>query len=130
MLTSHHRPAGTFEIIFNKPKFDALPAEFKAILRNAALAASTDQLGVAYDRYAKDLDEIHKRGVTVMRTGGAMLDAELTAWDRLIAEQSKERFFAKVIASQKAFVKRTQPYLQANNLNTVELTAAYRHFFG
>ena len=37
MMGSHHRPAGAFEIVFNKAKHDALPAEIKSILRHAAL---------------------------------------------------------------------------------------------
>ena len=69
MLGSHHRPAGAFEIVFNKAKHDALPAEIKSILRHAAFAASAAQLGMAYARYPKDLDEIGKRGVNVVRTG-------------------------------------------------------------
>ena len=36
MVGSHHQQAECFEIIFNKAKFDALPPELKAILRNAA----------------------------------------------------------------------------------------------
>jgi hypothetical protein len=48
----------------------------------------------------------------------------------VIAELSKDSFFAKVIASQKAWVKRTQPFFQANNLGTDDLAAAYNHFFG
>ena len=116
--------------MFNKGKHDALPAEIKSILRHAALAASTTQLGVAYTRYPKDLDEIRKRGVEVVRTGDAVLQAQLAAWDKLIAEYSKDRFFAKVIASQKAWVKRMQPYLAANNLGSGELAVAYQHFLG
>lgn len=130
MLASHHRPAGALEIIFNKAKHDALPAELRSILRHAALAASTDQLGVAYVRYAKDLDEIKRRGVNIVRTGEAVLRAELDAWDKVIAEHSKEPFFAKVIASQKAWVRRLEPYLQGNNLDSAELTAAYRRLLG
>ena len=130
MMGSHHRPIQTFEVIFNKSKFAALSPEQKAILRHAAFAASSDQLGKAYDRYAKDLDEIRRRGVSVARTGEAVLQAQLAAWDEMIKEQSKEPFFAKVIASQKAWVRRTQPYLQINNLSTAESAAAYRHFFG
>ena len=101
MMGSHHRPAGALEIVFNKAKHDALPAEIKSILRHAAFAASTAQLGMAYARYPKDLDEISKRGVNVVRTGEAVLRAQLAAWDKVIAEHSKEPFFAKVIASQK-----------------------------
>ena len=130
MMGSHHRPAGALEIVFNKAKHDALPAEIKSILRHAAFAASTAQLGMAYARYPKDLDEIRKRGVNVVRTGDAVLRAQLAAWDKVIAEHSKEPFFAKVIASQKAWVRRLQPYLAANNLGSAELAAAYKHFFG
>ena len=55
---------------------------------------------------------------------------ELSAWDKLIAEYSKESFFAKVIASQKAWVRQTTAYLAVNNLSSAELAAAYKHFFG
>jgi TRAP-type mannitol/chloroaromatic compound transport system substrate-binding protein len=126
MLGSHHRQAGVFEITFNKLKHDALPAEIRAILRNAALAASADQLGAAYVRYSKDLDDIKRRGVTVVRTGEGVLNAQLAAWDKVIAEHAKDRFFAKVMASQKAWVKRTGGYLAANNLSSGELAAAHR----
>jgi hypothetical protein len=48
---------------------------------------------------------------------------------RVIAEHSKEPFFNKVLDSQKAWVKRTQPYLSVNNLDSNALAAAYKHFF-
>ncbi|MEA2981325.1 MAG: hypothetical protein QOF09_3148 [Alphaproteobacteria bacterium] len=130
MMGSHHRPAGAFEIVFNKAKHDALPAEIKSILRHSAFAASAAQLGMAYTRYPKDLDEIGKRGVSVVRTGDGVLHAQLAAWDKVIGEHSREPFFAKVIASQRAWVRRLQPYLAANNLSSGELAAAYKHFFG
>ena len=130
MLGSHHRQVETFELIFNKQKFDALPSDLKTVLRQAALSASSDQLWYAYARYAKDFDEIKKRGAQVVKTDPAILEAELKAWDAVIAEHSKERFFAKVIASQKAWVKQTSGFLQANNLDSNALSAAYRHFFG
>ena len=41
MVGSHHQQMEAFEVIFNKAKFDALPAELKAILRYAAHAASS-----------------------------------------------------------------------------------------
>jgi TRAP-type mannitol/chloroaromatic compound transport system substrate-binding protein len=85
---------------------------------------------MAYARYPKDLDEIGKRGVSVVRTGDGVLHAQLAAWDKVIGEHSREPFFAKVIASQRAWVRRLQPYLAANNLSSGELAAAYKHFFG
>jgi TRAP-type mannitol/chloroaromatic compound transport system substrate-binding protein len=129
MVGSHHQQMESFEIIFNKAKFNALPAEVKAILRNAAYAATADQLGMAYDRYSKDLEEIRKRGVNVVKTPDSVLNAQLAAWDRVITAQSQDPFFKKVIESQKAWVKRTSAYLQVNNLGSPALEAAYKHFF-
>jgi len=130
MLGSHHRQASACEVVFNKAAFDALPAEFRAILRHAAAASSSDQVGVTQARHSKDLAEIRRRGVNVVKTGEAVLRAELEAWDRLLAAWAKEPFFAKVLASQANWVKQTVPYLQANNLDSAALHTAYKHFFG
>ena len=129
MLGSHHQQAESFEIIFNKAKHDALPAELKAILKYAAFAATADQETMAYDRYSKDLEAIKARGVNIVKTPDAVLAAQLAAWDKVLENQSKEPFFAKVIASQKDWVKRTGAYLQVNNLGSPALEAAYKHFF-
>ncbi len=130
MMGSHHQQAEAFEIIFNKTKFDAQPAEVRAILRNAAFAASSDQLATGYDRYSKDLEEIKKKGVNVIKTSPKLLEDQLKAWDKVIAAQSQEPFFKKVVDSQKAWVKRTSGYLLVNNVDSVELAKAYKHFFG
>jgi TRAP-type mannitol/chloroaromatic compound transport system substrate-binding protein len=130
MLQSHHQQVETFELIFNRTKFNALPNEMKAILRNAAFAATADQFAMAQDRYSKDFEEIKRRGVQVHKTPDPVLAAQLEAWNKVIAEQSKEPFFRKVVDSQKAWVKRTAGYLSANNLNSAALDAAYKHFFG
>jgi TRAP-type mannitol/chloroaromatic compound transport system substrate-binding protein len=130
MVQSNHQQAEAFEIIFNKTKYDALPADLKAILRNAAFSATADQYATAHDRYSKDLEEIKKRGVQVLKTPDSVLNAQLAAWDRVLAAQSKEPFFAKVIASQKAWVKRTAAYTLINNNTTTTLETAYKHFFG
>ena len=135
MMGSHHQQAECFEIIFNKPRgSNRLPNELKAILRNAAHAATADQYYTAYDRYSKDLEAIKKRGVHVIHTNEAVLNAQLPAWDKVIDAQNKDPktgpFFKKVVDSQKDWVKRTQAYLNVNNLSTAELEVAYKHFFG
>src|SRR6266567_4239086 len=124
MMGSHHQQTECFEVIFNKAKYDALSPEIKAILRNAAHASSADQYNTAHDRYSKDLEEIRKRNVQVIHTSETVLNAQLAAWDKVIAEQSKESFFKKVSDSQKAWVKRTQPYFSVASLSTYELAAA------
>jgi len=130
MMGSDHQQTEAFEVIFNKLKHDSLPGELKAILRNAAFAASSDQAWMAQERYARDLDEIKKRGVTVIKTPASVLEAQLQAWDKVISAQSQDSFFKKVVDSQKAWVKRTGAYLQTSNLDSAALSAAYRHFFG
>ncbi len=84
---------------------------------------------MAHDRYSKDLEEIKKRGVQVLRTPDNVLEAQLKAWDKIV-EANKDPFFQKVLASQKAWVKRTAPYFHTNNLTTAELQKAYKHFYG
>ncbi len=129
MLRSHHQQQESFEISFNKAKYNALPAELKAILRNAAFAATADQFAMAHDRYSKDLEVIKSRGVHVIETSDSILEAQLAAWDRVIAA-NKDPYFVKVLNSQKAWAKRVTPYFHANNLTTAQLEVAYKHFFG
>ena len=127
MLQSWHQSAEAFELIFNKGKFDALPAELKAIVKYAAESASSDMLWKATDRYSKDLEALRAKGVNIITTPDAILDAQLGAWERVIDKLSAENaFFKKVIESQKAWVKRTLTYEAAN---APPFTKAFRHFF-
>lgn len=64
MLQSYHQNAEQFEILFNKTKFDALPAKLKVIIENAVEAASADMSWKAIDRYSTDYIEMQeKQGV-------------------------------------------------------------------
>jgi TRAP-type mannitol/chloroaromatic compound transport system substrate-binding protein len=126
MLQSYHQSAECFEIIFNKSKFEALPAEVQAMVKYAAESSSSDMSWKAMDRYSKDLEELKSKGVTVHRTPDSVLQAQLAAWDKVIAAQSAEPFFAKVVESQKAWVKRvvgTQFDME------VDQKMAFDHFF-
>jgi TRAP-type mannitol/chloroaromatic compound transport system substrate-binding protein len=127
MLQSYHQSAECFEISFNKTKFDALAPELQAIIRYAVESASSDMSWKAMDRYEKDLAEIKAKGVNVHRTPDAVLQAQLAAWDKVLAAQSAEPFFAKVVESQKAWAKRVVG-LQFEM--EVDQSMAYKHFFG
>jgi TRAP-type mannitol/chloroaromatic compound transport system substrate-binding protein len=126
MLQSYHQAAECFEIIFNKAKFDALAPELQAVIKYAAEASSADMSWKAMDRYASDLEALKAAGVKVHRTPDVVLQAQLAAWDTVIAAQSAEPFFAKVVESQKAWVKRvvgTEFELE------VSQSMAFDHFF-
>ena len=126
MLQSYHQAAECFEIIFNKTKFDALAPELQTIIKYAVESSSSDMSWKAMDRYSKDLVALKEAGVNVHRTPNSVLQSQLAAWDIVIAAQSAEPFFAKVVESQKAWVKRvvgTQFELE------VDQTVAFDHFF-
>ena len=126
MLRSYHQPGETFEIIFNKAKFDGLPAELKAILKYAAESESSDMSWKALDRYSKDLEAIKGRGVKVMETPETVLKAQLESWNKVIDEFSKDAFFKKVLDSQRAWIQRTYAYERANEPSR---DMAFDHFF-
>jgi TRAP-type mannitol/chloroaromatic compound transport system substrate-binding protein len=126
MLQSYHQSAECFEIVFNKTKFDALPAELQAVIRYSSEAASADMSWKAMDRYSKDLEALKAAGVKVHQTPDSVLQAQLAAWDKVIAAQSADPFFAKVVESQKAWAKRV---VGAQFELEVDQKLAYDHFF-
>jgi TRAP-type mannitol/chloroaromatic compound transport system substrate-binding protein len=127
MLGSHHQATEYFEIMLNRPKFDALPAEHKAILQYAAEAASSANEWKAYDIYSKDLQELQeKEKVVVRRTPQDVFDVQIKAWDGLIKELEKDAFNKKVIDSQKAWVRRVVFYTMTN---ATDYRGAFNHHF-
>ena len=126
MLQSYHQSAECFEIIFNKTKFDALSPDLQAIIRYSAEAASADMSWKAMDRYSKDLEALKAAGVKVHQTPDSVLQAQLAAWDKVLAAQSADPFFAKVVDSQKAWAKRV---VGAQFELEVDQKLAYDHFF-
>jgi TRAP-type mannitol/chloroaromatic compound transport system substrate-binding protein len=129
MLQSFHQPSETFEILFNKTKYDALPADIKTIITTAAEASSADMSWKAIDRYSQDYIELQvKDKVKFYRTPKPVLDAQLAAWDRVLAAKTKENpFFGKVVESQMKFAERVVKWSLDTEVNT-EL--AYAHWFG
>ena len=128
MLQSYHQSAESFEIIFNKPKYDALPPELQAMLKYAAEAASADMSWKAMDRYSKDLEGMRKdQGVKTYKTPDPVLQAQLAAWDKVVEQLSADPFFKKVIESQKAWVKRVVAF---DLEYEVSQSVSFNHYFG
>jgi TRAP-type mannitol/chloroaromatic compound transport system substrate-binding protein len=108
MLQSFHQNNEYFEVLINKRRYDALPADLKAIIRYAAQASSAEMSWKAVDRYSRDYFAMQADSdVRFYRTPREVLEAQLRAWDRVIAQKSRENpFFAKVIESQKKWLRR------------------------
>jgi TRAP-type mannitol/chloroaromatic compound transport system substrate-binding protein len=128
MMGSHHQATEYFEIMFNRTKFNALPKEHQAILQYAAEAVSSANEWKGMDYYSKDLVELRdKDKVNVLRTPKDVFDAQIKAWDGLIAQLDKDPFMKKVMDSQKAWVKRVVYY---GLFNATDYRGAYEHHFG
>ena len=129
MLQSYHQSAETFEIMFNKTKYDALPAKMKAIIAGATEAASADMSWKAIDRYSKDYVELQaKDQVKFYKTPDSVLQTQLALWDDIIAKKSAENaIFKEVVASQKAFAARAVKWDQDTYVNR---RMAAGHYFG
>jgi TRAP-type mannitol/chloroaromatic compound transport system substrate-binding protein len=127
MLQSFHQSGEQFEILFNKGKYNALPAELKAIIDYSVQAASADMSWKAIDRNSKDYIELKKQGIKFYKTPDAILRAQLASWDKIMEKKSGENpLFAKILESQKAYAERAG---QWQNDYMVDFKMAYAHYF-
>ncbi|MES3014614.1 MAG: TRAP transporter substrate-binding protein [Pseudomonadota bacterium] len=127
MLQSFHQSGEQFEILFNKAKLGALPAELRAVVDYAVQASSADMSWKAVERNSQDYIELKKAGVKFYKTPDAILRAQLDAWDKIVAAKSTENpLFKKVIDSQKVFAQRAG---QWQNDYMVDFTMAFNHYF-
>jgi TRAP-type mannitol/chloroaromatic compound transport system substrate-binding protein len=128
MLQSFHQSTEQFEILFNKGKYNALPAELKKIIDYAVQASSADMSWKAIDRNSKDYAEMKKSGVAFYKTPDAILRNQLESWDKVVAKKSTENaMFKKVLDSQRAFAQRAG---QWQNDYLVDFKMAWNHYFG
>ncbi|MFZ5508853.1 MAG: TRAP transporter substrate-binding protein [Pseudomonadota bacterium] len=128
MLQSFHQASEQFEILFNKKKYDALPADLKAIIKYAIEAASADMSWKAIDRYSTDyLEMAQKQGVKFYKTPDSILRRQLEVWDKVMAAKEAENpTFKKVNDSMRAFAARAARW---QNDTLVDYKMAYNHFF-
>jgi TRAP-type mannitol/chloroaromatic compound transport system substrate-binding protein len=128
MVQSYHQDNEYLEILFNKQKYDALPADLKAIVRYAVMAESADMTWKFMDWNSSDLEEMKSKSkVKTVKTPKSVLEAQLKAWDQIIAEQTKANpFFAKVLDSQKQWAKRVGTW---RSEVMVDPNPAYAHYF-
>lgn len=129
MLQSFHQSSETFEISFNKTKYDGLPPKLKAIIANAVEASSADMSWKAIDRYSTDYREMAtKQNVKFYKTPDALLQDQLKIWDEVVAKKGADNpLFKEVEKSQRAFAERAMKWdMDTNNPRRM----AYNHYFG
>ena len=128
MLQSYHQNAEQLEIIFNKTKYEGLPAKLKAIIANAVDAASAQMTWKAIDRNSQDYIELQtKEKVRFYRTPASILRAQLAAYDQAAEKKMSTPMFKDIVESQKKFAERTVKWEQDY---VVDRKMAYEHYFG
>jgi TRAP-type mannitol/chloroaromatic compound transport system substrate-binding protein len=128
MLQSYHQNAEQFEIMFNKTKFDALPAKIKAIIENAVEAASSDMSWKAVDRYSKDYIELQtKDKVRFYKTPDSVLARQLETYDAAAKKRADNAMWVEIEQSQRAFAERAVRWFLDTQVNP---RMAYTHYFG
>ncbi len=128
MLQSYHQNAEQFEIMFNKTKFDALPAKIKAIIEGAVEAASQDVMWKSVDRYSKDYIEMQtKDKVRFYKTPDAILRRQLETYDAAVGKRKDNAMFNEILESQRKFAERVVKWDLDTN---VRREMAYNHYFG
>ena len=112
-MPDYRQPPGIQEFLINKTKWDELPPDLKAIVKNALLAEIMTMNNNSIDLDSKAIKELtEKHGVQVRRTPDEILKAMLVATDKLFEDESKKSpFFAKVLASQREFASRVVPHV-------------------
>jgi TRAP-type mannitol/chloroaromatic compound transport system substrate-binding protein len=127
MMGSYHQASECFEIVFNKKKYDALPADLKAILRTGVEAVNSANFWLAMENYSRDLQILKdKHKVNVIRTPDSIMLEQLKAWDKMSADLSKDPINKKIIDSQRAWFQRVVYYEQFNAAN---YKLAYEHVY-
>jgi TRAP-type mannitol/chloroaromatic compound transport system substrate-binding protein len=128
MLQSYHQNAEQFEILFNKTKYDALPAKMKALIEHAVEASSQDMTWKAIDRYSKDYAEMQaKDKVRFFRTPDSVLQKQLVVYDEAVAKKAAENpLFKEIEASQRQFAARAVKWDLDTNVGR---RMAYSHYF-
>ena len=128
MLQSYHQNAEQFEILFDKNKFDALPAKLKALIEYAVEAASQDMSWKAIDRYSKDYVEMQtKDKVRFYKTPDSVLQKQLEVFDQVEAKYSAQNpMFKEIAESQRQFAERAVKWYLDTQVSS---RMAYNHYF-
>ena len=107
MLGSYHQASESFEIMFNKDRFESLDPDLQAILENwrAERRAPPTSLWRC-GNIRPTCRSCSDGGVNVKRTPASILQAQLAAWDTLIPTLEQDAFIKKVLDSQRAWTER------------------------
>jgi TRAP-type mannitol/chloroaromatic compound transport system substrate-binding protein len=127
-MPSFRQPPTFHELIVNKKKWSELPPDLQAIVKYATMAEVTRLSAYTVDQDSKAAEELaSKHGVQLLRTPDDVLRAELEGIDKAFeGEAQKNPFFAKVLAAQREYAKKTVAHAQRM---TPPMDIAVKHYW-
>jgi len=129
MAKSYHQASEILNVSINKGKWDALPKDLQAIVKYATWAGSGSGVWRSIDENSRDYKKLLDKGIKIIKTPQSVLDAELKAWDAVVAKESKDNpEFVKMLESQKAWAQRVFPWADAINISTPD-PVSYKAMF-
>jgi TRAP-type mannitol/chloroaromatic compound transport system substrate-binding protein len=130
MARSYHQPSEILEITLNKGKYESMPKDLQAIMRYGAWAESANGEWKQIDKNSKDFQTLTtSKGVKIIKTPQSVLDAQLKAWDTVIANESKDNpDFVAILNSQKQWAQRVFPWADTINIPTPD-PVSYKAIF-
>jgi len=127
-MPSFRQPPTFHELIINRKKWAELPPDLQSIVKYATLAEITRLSAYTVDQDHQAAEDLAvKHGVQILRTPDEVLRAELDAIDKVLdAEAQKNPFFAKVLAAQREYARKTVVHGQKM---TPPMEIAVRHYW-
>ena len=112
VMPSTRQPLTGNEFLINRKKWDALPADLKAIVRNALLAQIPIAIATDYSEAATVFHDLGpKYGVQVITTPRDVLEAEIKATEKVFEVQAqKNPSFARILKHQREFAAKVATY--------------------
>jgi len=109
---SGRQPFGVQEMLISRKKWDALPADLRAIVRAAVLAQVPIAAAKEFAESGKVFAELEsKYKVQVINTPPDVVDAEVKAIAKVLDDQAKKNpSFARVLTHQKEFAAKVAVY--------------------
>jgi TRAP-type mannitol/chloroaromatic compound transport system substrate-binding protein len=106
-----HEPVTVGEFIINKPKWEALPADLKEIVKTSVQASYWNHFVRFQEKTAKACQELLAAGVKIIKTTDELNKGFLRAYDEISqVDAAKDDFYKKVIDSQKKYSSLVVPY--------------------
>jgi TRAP-type mannitol/chloroaromatic compound transport system substrate-binding protein len=117
MTQSYHQPSEILVIDLNKTKFESMPKDLQSIMKWSIVAASADGEWIQMAKNSEDYAKLLARSIKFIKTPQSVRDNQLAAWDKVIADESKDNpDFVAILKSQKAWADRVFPWADTINL--------------